>query len=79
MKIHKKMYKAGKQWLVAAIMTAAAIALTAVPVHADQVTNNQQGNAQQSTVITNSQSTETATLAINQGQQPDYSKFTPEE
>lgn len=79
MKIHKKMYKAGKQWLVAAIMTAAAIALTAVPVHADQVTNNQQGNAQQSTVTTNSQSTETATLAINQGQQPDYSKFTPEE
>lgn len=79
MKIHKKMYKAGKQWLVAAIMTAAAIALTAVPVHADQVTNNQQGNAQQNTVITNSQSTETATLVTNQGQQPDYSKFTPEE
>lgn len=79
MKIHKKMYKAGKQWLVAAIMTAVAVALTAVPVHADQVANNQQDNTQQSTVTTNNKSTETATLAINQGQQLDYSKFTPEE
>lgn len=79
MKIHKKMYKAGKQWLVAAIMTVAAIALTAGPVHADQVANNQQGSAQQSTVIADNQPTKTVILATNQAQQPDYSKFTPEE